>query len=249
MLFISIIILLMSCQEEKKKMTNSTKSNLTQVDMDTLGVPILIINKKNYTGIKNLHFSHSVGGKPIEEETEVQMKYDNEYLYIKFECRNNPRLEQNYYTKDNSYMFKQEIFEIYISNGEMSSENYLEIQLNPNNALFLGKVIHRYKSDNKHKVELVNTKTAGVLHNVVKNSEKKRWSGYLQLPIKFLLYPRAVSNNTFRMNIYRIISNEDHMDKNWSNSAASSTYGCWNSTMAKKPQFHAPEYFGFLILD
>ena len=248
-LFVSIIFLLLSCQEIKAKITNNTKNIVIRVDIDSLRVPVLVINKNNYTSIKNLHFSHSVGGKPIEEETEVQMKYDTEYLYIRFECRNNPRLEQNYYTKDNSALFKQEVFEIYISNGEMASENYLEIQLNPNNALFLGKVMHRYKSDNKHKVKLVNTKKADVIHTVVKNSEKKLWSGYLQIPIKILQYPKAVSNTTFRMNLFRIISNEDRVGKKWKNSATSSTYGCWISTMAKKPQFHAPEYFGFLILD
>jgi hypothetical protein len=249
LLLLLLALLVLSCQTEEKKTTNKTKIVLVHANDNKIEVPALIINKKNYTKIENLHFKHSVGGKPIKEETLVMMKYDSHFLDIKFECRNNPRLDQNYYTEDNSDMFMQEVFELFISKGEKSLENYLEIQLNPNNALFLGKIMYRYKSDFEYKSELINNEIAGVIHNVVKDRQNNIWSGHLRLPIALLNYPKATSDNIFRLNMYRIISNKDHFDKKWSNNVNNSTFACWSSTMAKTPQFHAPDYFGFLILD
>ncbi len=231
------------------RQTNQKKWVISYIDKDSIQVPVLIINKKKYTKVKNLYFNHSVGGEPIEEETEVQMKYDDEYLKIKFECRNNPRMNQNYYTEDNSPMFTQEVFELFISNGERSLENYLEIQLNPNNALYLAKITNRYKGDNQYENEPLDKKIVGVKHFVEKNEINNTWIGYLEIPLDLLKYPKDVSDSIFRLNMYRIISNEDHHDENWKNNADNSTYGCWSSTMSKRPQFHKPDYFGFLILN
>lgn len=83
------------------------------------------------------------------------------------------------------------------------------------------------------------------MHSVVKGIKKKTWSGYIKLPLKMLQYPKVISKNTFRLNFYRIISNENHEDKNWRSNATNSTYACWSSTMAKRPQFHSPDYFAF----
>lgn len=238
-------ILIASCQNKIKIITNSTKSVSLQSEDRVIELPVLTINKKEFTKIDDLYFKHSVGGKPIEEETEIMMKYDDKYLQIKFECRNNPRLDQNYYTEDNSRMFTQEIFELFISNSNGSVKNYLEIELNPNNSLFLGKITY----DNGPNLELLDTKSSGIVHKVVKDHKNKTWNGYLHIPFKLLNYPEVVSDNTFRLNMYRIISNIDHKTKNWTNNATNSTFACWSSTMAKTPQFHAPNYFGYLILN
>ena len=74
-------------------------------------VPSLRINQKDFTAVKSPFFKESVGGELIAEETIVQLKYDSIFLYINFERRNNPRLDQNYYTEDNTSMFNQEILE------------------------------------------------------------------------------------------------------------------------------------------
>jgi len=58
------------------------------------------------------------------ERTKVQLKYGDHFLEINFECLDNPWVGQNSFT-----------------------EEYLEIEINPNNALFIGKVTNRYKGD------------------------------------------------------------------------------------------------------
>ncbi len=240
------ILLSLSCKE---KHIANTKQGQTTYNNNSIDIPTIKVSKEKFTQIDDLHFKHSVGGNPIEEETLVSFKYDADFLEIKFECRNNPRLNQNYYTKDNSSIFTQEVFELFISNGKEARENYLEIQLNPNNALFLGKVTNRYKSDHHYALELIDTRTSGIKHNVEKDVKNNIWKGYLKLPLKLLQYPDPTPNHIYRLNMFRVISNVDHTDKKWSSDMSNSTFGCWNSTMSNAPQFHVPDYFGILILD
>lgn len=231
------------------KTTNGVKKISTFNGDKTMKVPVLKINKKEYTKIKDLHFKHSVGGEPVEEETLVMMKYSDKYLEVKFECRDNPRIEQNYFTKDNTKMYTQEVFEIFISNGELSNEKYIEIQINPNNALFLSKIKNTYKTDKKFSSDFIDTTTSDVSHYVEKKIEENIWKGYLRIPMEMLKYPNAISKDTYRINLYRIISNADHANKNWMNNSDNSTFACWSSTFSKNPQFHSPDHFGFLILE
>ncbi len=238
------ILFSLSCQEKEVKKTNNAIVIYPDKEL-----PVLRINKDTFTKIDTTYFNHSVGGKPIKEETLVSMKYDNEFLEIKFECRNNPRLDQNSYTKDNSWLFKQEVFELFISKGKETKENYLEIQLNPNNALFLAKITNRYKSDKKFALDLVDIATSGIIHTVKKDSENKAWIGYLKIPLGLLQYPKTTIDNVYRLNMFRIISNEDHKSKDWSVTEKNATFACWSSTMGETPNFHAPDFFGYLILE
>lgn len=212
-------------------------------------VPSLRINQKDFTAVKSPFFKKSVGGELIAEETIVQLKYDSVFLYINFECRNNPRLDQNYYTEDNTSMFNQEIFEVFINQGPASSEKYLEIQLNPNNALYLSRINNRFKSDNHFDIEFIDTKPSGVIHSVKKNKLTNTWIGELQIPLDLLNFPEMKANKVFRLNFYRVISNQDHFEPEWATNQDNATFACWSSTMTKKPQFHVPDRFGFLFLD
>lgn len=242
-LLVFTILISLSCIKESsyKKQIESKNQGIE--------VPVFKINKENFTALQSLHFYHSVGGEPIEEETLVEMKYDKDFLEIKFECRNNPRIDQNYYTQDNTYLFHQEVFELFISNGEEAKENYLEIQLNPNNALFLGKVTNKYKSDNSYALELIDISKSGVEHKVEKDVKNETWKGYLKLPIALLQYPNKKPETIFRLNMFRIISNVDHVNKDWSANVENAIFACWNSPNRAKPQFHAPEHFGYLMLE
>ncbi|MBC9797980.1 carbohydrate-binding family 9-like protein [Sinomicrobium weinanense] len=256
MSYIKPLIILLLCGiaslacEEKKK----TKNDITSEAVQTMNenkketLPELIVNKESFTKIEDLHFKHSVGGEAIKEETLVMVKYDSLFLEIKFECRNNPRMDQNHYTEDNSPMFNQEVFELFISKGKEAREDYLEIQLNPNNALFLARINNQYKGNKEFNLDYIDTKTSGVEHSVAKDRDARTWSGHLRIPLQLLQYPENTPDPVYRLNFYRIISQADHSVKDWSNNPENATYACWSSTMAQRPQFHRPEYFGYLFL-
>ncbi len=243
-----VLTLFLSC---KGKMPNHSPLSKTVYDHKQekrFRVPVMNINNIDFTQLESLYFHHSVGGEAIEQETLVAIKYDVDYLEIVFECRDNPRLDQNFYTEDNSQMFNQEVFEIFISPGEGSSENYWEIQLNPNNALFLGKVSNRFKNEGTFELELITNEIAKIEHSVIKDHKKNLWKGHLKIPWVLIQDPENKNNKVFRMNLYRIISEEDQEDRNWKNNVQNATFACWNSTMTEEPDFHAPDYFGFLYL-
>ena len=242
-LLISLLIMF-SGQTQEFKDSNGLK----KIDLgngDTAFVPYLKINQLSYTEIDDPFFKHSVEGKPIKEGTIVRAKYDSLYLEIKFECKNNPRIDQNSYKEDNSPMYNQEVFEIFISQGESTPEEYLEIELNPNNALFVGRILNNKK---QFKNDFVDIQSSGITHKVNQDLENNIWSGYIRIP-RSLIASEDVFENTFRLNFYRIISKEDHIVPDWKVDEKNAIFACWSSTMSENPQFHVPSRFGFLKLD
>ena len=209
----------------------------------------LKIRQNKYTRIEDPHFKHSVGGAPIEEKTAVQIKYDSSYLHIKFDCKNNPRMDQNFYTLDNSALYNQEVFELFISQGSENPEKYIEIQLNPNDALYLSKITYRGQSDKLIEIELLDTLESGILHSVAKNRTQNSWSGELSIPLSLLNSEKKGVKEVFRFNLYRVISKKDHLDSNWVATAENAIFSCWSSTYKKEPEFHVPDRFGFLYLE
>lgn len=211
-------------------------------------LPELKIHQNKYTLIDDPYFKHSVGGMPVKERTTVQMKYDASSLHIKFECKDNPRMDQNFYTVDNSPIYNQEVFEIFISQGAALPKEYFEIQLNPNDALYVSKIRYGVPRGNQFKIELLDIVNSGVVHSVSKNREHNSWSGELSIPLDFISDENNDSNGVFRFNLYRVISKRDHLDPNWMAISENAIYSCWSSTYQKEPQFHVPERFGFLYL-
>ena len=237
-----------SVQGQEHENSNGSKQ-VQIIGGDLAMVPSLNINKDSFTKIEDVFFKHSVGGKSIVEETEVMVKYDEDFIEIRFECRNNPRIEQNFYTEDNSDMYNQEVFEVFISHGEEASEKYFEIELNPNAALFLAKIFNGFNSDKQFKFELIDIKSSGIEHFVEKDLLNEIWRGHIKIPLELFNIDDLPSNNIFRLNFYRIISKVDQQATDWKVDEHNATFSCWSSTMTEKPQFHAPERFGFLILD
>jgi hypothetical protein len=228
-------------QNSSERVDKTTDSVLNRL-------PGIELRKSELVSLK-APFYHSVGGKTVNERTNISMRYDDQFLEIQFECLNDPWVTQNFYTVDNSPIFTQEVFEVLICNGSQPQENYLEIEINPNNALFLAKINFRYKTDGAYSAEYIETSISGVLHQVVKDAQNQQWSGYIKLPLELLRYPLQANQDTFRLNIFRIISKEDHTNTpKWKCNPKNAVFACWNSTLGTKPQFHVPERFGYLIL-
>lgn len=211
-------------------------------------LPELKIHENRYTLIEDPYFKHSVGGMPIEERTEVRMRYDTSSLHIHFECRDNPRMDQNFYTEDNSPIYNQEVFEVFISQGSARPKEYIEIQLNPNNALYVSKISYGVPRANQFKIELLDIAKSGIVNSVSKNREHNSWSGELSIPLDLISNGKKGSNEVFRFNLFRVISKEDHLNPDWVLNSKNGIYSCWSSTYQKEPQFHVPERFGFLYL-
>ncbi len=201
------------------------------------------LSKNKKYEIEERYFSHSVGGDKIKEETIIELLYDDKFLHIDFKCLDNPFTLQNSYKEDNTDMWNQEVFELFIANGNSTPEKYLEIEINPNNALFLGTIHNFYKTDGSKELNYIDTKTSGIQNEVFIDEEKKMWGGKISLPLNLLKYPTDAVGESFRINFFRVICNEKQDDLMWEGNAENCTYACLNSTMSEQPNFHSPEHF------
>ena len=114
--------------------------------------------------------------------------------------------------------------------------------------MFVAKVNNKYKTDKTFDLELIDNKVANIAHEVIKDRKNNVWKGYLKIPLDLIQDPKQQDNAVFRMNLFRIISNEDHKDPEWQHNSQNATFACWNSPKTESPNFHKPEYFGLLYL-
>jgi hypothetical protein len=206
------------------------------------------ITLKNNGASVNLdpYFKHSTDGKVVDFETNVSVQSDEEYLRITFNCLKDDFVEQNNMTVHNDPLYNQEVFEVFISPGNEDSKRYLEIEINPNNALWAGTINNPSLGDETQTLEaMIAHQNTGILHETAKSSNS--WNGKLSIPWKLI---GKDSKGKYRINFYRIRSNQSHADANWVCDAETCDFVCWNSTLSgQSPAFHRPKKFGFLTVE
>ena len=206
-------------------------------------IPTINLSKNVWTKLPETHFKNATDGNESTQITEVKLKADAEYLSVEFNCQQNPFVLQNTYSKHNSEMYNQEVFEIFIAEGEKTPTRYLELEINPNNVVFAGWIENPTKEAPKN-CQFVAHEDTKIIHSATKN--KDSWAGKMQIPWALL----GKKNDTYRINFYRIISLKSHTKPDWKGTPASCAYLCWSPTMSgKMPRFHRPDAFGILKIE
>lgn len=206
--------------------------------------PTINLPKNVWTKLPETRFKNATDGKTSSQTTEVKLKADDQYLSIEFNCLQNPFVAQNSYTKHNSEMYNQEVFELFIAEGSSTPTRYLELEINPNNALFAGWIENPTKEAPKS-CDFVSHEDTKIVHSVSKTTDS--WSGKMQIPWALL---GGKTKDTYRVNFYRIISLKSHSKTDWSGTPATCAYLCWSPTMSGAvPRFHRPEAFGILKIE
>ncbi len=201
------------------------------------------LTKNKWTRIDENHFFHATNGIKACQTTLVNLKTDNQFLFIEFECKNDPFVSQNTYLEHNSEMYNQEVFEIFIAPGKNVPLRYLEIEINPNNALFVAWV-ENPTAEAPNKLEFIDHNNAGIIHGVQKGADF--WTGFLTIPLSLL---GNVEEN-YRLNFYRIVSKQSQQNSDWKCNILNCDFTCWSSTKSgDTPRFHRPEAFGILEIN
>jgi len=214
---------------------------LTFAGMD-MPTPEIKLPKDQWVALPQTHFCHATTGQAAPQLTHVQLKYDDQYLYVKFDCTQNPFVHQNTYNDHNTEMWNQEVFELFIAEGTATPTRYLELEINPNNALFVGWIDNPSGAPPAN-LEFVAHEKAQIGHQVC--ITKDAWAGQVQIPWVVL----GGKKENFRLNFFRIISLKSHPEPNWKGTSADCAYLCWNSTLSgPTPRFHRPAAFGLLHL-
>jgi hypothetical protein len=209
-------------------------------------LPTVHLAANKWTNLGTTQFTRSTDGSVADYPTKVKMKAGKKYLSISFQCEKDEYVAQNYLKEHNEPLFNQEVFEIFIAAGADDPSDYIEIEINPNNAIWVGKINFPTPDAGKDmSTKMVGHAESGIKHTAKKG--KKRWSGTLDIPWTLISEKRE---EKYRFNLYRIVSIKSHPNKNWKCNLENCEFLCWNSTMnGKVPAFHRPKKFGNLVIE
>lgn len=183
-------------------------------------------------------------GERIHARTDVSLTVENDTVFIRFHCQDNPHLEFNQYTQDNEPLYNQEVFELFISGGADVSDHYLEIELNPNGALWAGLI--RNPGMGLQGQPLHTTYLSRSEHQIITSVWTKvdAWGGTIEFPVSLIPgYPASA----FRFNLYRILAKTKPLHRQWICSPENAYFLCLHPTLSgDQPAFHRPLAFGLL---
>ena len=190
-------------------------------------------------------FKSATNGQLANFKTNVSVSYSEKYLRIYFECQQDDFVNQNTMTQHNDPLYNQEVFEVFISPGKVDSKSYLEIEINPKNALWVGKINNPSLGTEMQNLEaMIAHNHAGIEHTI--SVLKSSWKGNLEIPWSLI----GIDNNgEYRVNFYRIRANQSHENPNWICNTKTCDFVCWRPTMSgTAPAFHRPKQFGYLVI-
>ncbi len=199
--------------------------------------------RKNFPlALPETDFKHATNGQDSHTKTQVVLTYLDEALQVNFYCENNPFVHENIYTEHNDALWNQEVFEIFICDTSTYPHKYLELEINPNNALFAGW-IENGTMEKPDSCTFLDIGQSGIMHYAAMGQSS--WWGFFKIPLSLF----EKNSKTFRCNLFRIISTQSHPVAGWEGSPADCDYLCYIPTMSgDSPRFHRPEVFASLIL-
>lgn len=191
------------------------------------------------------NFRFATNGEKSDFETKVNVWYSEDYLNVGFECKDDLFVKQNAMYVHNDPLYNQEVFEVFISAGADDPEKYLEVEINPNDAIWIGWIDNPSLGAQTQTLNrMVDPAEAKILHAIEKTEDS--WSGTLQIPWKII---SNEMNQNYRVNFYRIRSNSSHQDPNWICDEVTCDFVCWSPTLSgKNAAFHRPKRFGLMTV-
>jgi hypothetical protein len=212
-------------------------------------LPSIRLSLNTWYALPQTHFQQATDGVPLPQPTVVRMKRSDDSLFVEFVCQQDPLWQQTTHTEHNANLWEQEVFEMFIAAGETTPTRYLELEINPNNALFVGWVDNPTGEGDANALTMVPHEEAGITHRIT-GTTADSWQGELRIPLALIDNEQAEGHEpiTYRINFYRIILLTSQTDPHWTCHPGNASFGCWSSTLSGRvPRFHRPARFGTLI--
>jgi hypothetical protein len=205
--------------------------------------PVIELQPDKWTTLKPF-FYRATDGSVADYPTHVRLMAEDSALQVEFTCEKDYFVQENHIMQHNEPLYNQEVFELFIAAGEDAPQHYLEFEINPNNAIWIGKISNPALDAKGISAQMVGYEESGIQHAVVKG--KDGWSGSFSIPWRLI---SDVRENQYRINFYRIVSKKSQPEKSWVCNVENAEFLCWSPTMSgETPAFHRPPYFGRLIL-
>lgn len=186
-------------------------------------------------------------GRAPRQSTAVKLLYDDEYLYVGFDCEDTDAWST--YTEHDDPLYNEEVVEIFLDPSGLLRA-YFELQVSPRNVSFDSLILNdggrRGEGRGPNFQGLTQWTCRGMRHAVVVRGDPTRrgtsdegWTVELAVPFSQLVTAANIPprpGDTWRANIYRI----DH-------ARDCSEFTAWSPTGMH--DFHVTEAFGRLVFE
>jgi hypothetical protein len=173
------------------------------------------------------------GSAPAAWQTAVRLCYDDDALYVHFECAD--RDIWGDYTERDDPIYDEEVVEMFFAPGTATPKRYAELEISPNGVLFDALI------DNPTGLRAdlhVDPSWDPLLRAYAwRDDAAQRWGALLVLPWNEIA-PGVPPPPIWRANFFRIERPRD----------GAAEYSCWSPTLSEPADFHRPSYFGTLAL-
>lgn len=169
----------------------------------------------------------NVTGNESRNNTVVRALWNDEYLYISFECDDDHKVATM--TEYNDKLYEEDVVEVFIDEDN-DLKTYIEIEVNPLNALLHYYIINDLKGniDGYAKVK------KDIITAVQYDEKNNKWTTEIAIPFKEFIKCKDNApglGDTWKINFYRI-----------DRKAEGDEYSAWIPT--GKINFHMPKFFG-----
>lgn len=208
------------------------------------------------------NFTISTGNTNPKYDTNVYICYrpisvfDHKPYSLLIEYKMNDQAPSSPFNQCNQPLYEYDAVEFFITPyvyNQQTPTSYVEIELNPNGALFASTIDNTCDNCSCIKGTPIECDDKGIIDynaTITTNHDgKQSWTAYIEITVDFIAKYSDLSqdkpynligadNNMYRINFYRIddlIEREKNVTQ----------YSCWNATLLNPPCFHVPSSFGY----
>ncbi|MBI3920562.1 MAG: hypothetical protein HY318_04005, partial [Armatimonadetes bacterium] len=167
-------------------------------------------------------------GKP-SQATRAKMLYDEENLYVAFDCEDSS--PQPKYAEHDANLWEGDVVEVYVDPSG-SGRHYKEIEVNPANVV-VDLDIAEVKNDAPQDVPNYKKWNCAGMQTAAKLTEGKGWTAELAIPLRSLSDVAPKMGDSWRVQLYRIDRPK---------TVPEGEFVSWSSTRS----FHVPDRFGYI---
>jgi len=174
------------------------------------------------------------GSGPAIQQTRVRVAWNDEALYVRFDCED--RDAWGTFERRDDPVYEEEAVEIFLAAGTADPVEYFEFEVSPRGVLWDG-IIYNPTSRREERVTDKSWDCPGIRCAVGKIGKSQDWWGAFTIPWN------GISNTEppprlWRANFYRIERPRDGEPE----------FSAWSPTLTRPADFHRPARFGVLEL-
>lgn len=177
------------------------------------------------------------GSGPAVQQTRVRVCWDDEALYVRFDCED--RDAWGTYRRRDDPIYEEEAVEVFLAPGAEDPTRYFEFEVSPLGTVFDAR-IHNPTSQ---RIDLTGDPSwdcPGLRWAAGRLQERQDWWAALAIPWAGLL-PSGGQPAIWRANFYRI-------ERPRAGADTEPEFSAWSPTLTRPADFHKPARFGVIEL-